>query len=106
MSMQCQEKKNPKHKNEVSFHYNTPVMIDSTFSMVKIHHDMGTISFKCPMLVFILLPINSIWFVPTVLNEYFVEKGINILNNINLVLIVVMLTQMYRFQKEWIGDTG
>ena len=36
MSMQCQEEKIPKHKNEVSFHYNTPVMINSV-SMVKIH---------------------------------------------------------------------
>ena len=95
MSMQCQEKKNPKHKKEVPFHYHTPVMIDSV-SMVKIQHDMGTMSFKCSILVFSLLLINSIWFTPAILNEDFVEKWINVLKNINAVLIVVMMIQVYR----------
>ena len=35
MSMQCKEKKNPKHEKQVAFHYNAPVMVDSV-SMVKI----------------------------------------------------------------------
>ena len=96
MSMQCQEKKNPKHKKEVLLHYNTPIMVDSV-SMVKIQHVMGTISFKCSMLVFSLLLISNIWFVPIIWNGYFVEKGINVLNNISEVLIVVMMSQVYRF---------
>ena len=100
MSMQCKEKNNPKHEKEVSFHYNAPVLVDSG------QHDMGTISLKCSMLIFNLLLINNIWFVPTILNEYFVKKGINVLNNVSAVLIVVMLSQMYRFQEEWAGDTG
>ena len=87
----------------MSFHYNTPIMINSGY-MVKIQHDMGTISFKCSMLVFILLLISSIWFTPAILNEDFVEKWINVLKNINAVLIVVMMIQVYRLQEEWIGD--
>ena len=63
MSMQCKEKNNPKHEKEVSFHYDAPVMVDMV-SMVKNGHDMGTISFICSMLIFNLLVINSIWFVP------------------------------------------
>ena len=70
MSMQCKEKNNPKHEKEVSFHYNAPVLVDSG------QHDMGTISLKCSMLIFNLLLINSIWFFPTILNEYFVKKGL------------------------------
>ena len=96
MAMQCKEKKNHKHEKEVSFHYNALVMDDSV-SMVKNQDDMGTISFICSMLVFILLLINSIWFIPTMLNEDFVEKGINVLNNISAVLIFVMMIQVYRF---------
>ena len=57
------------------------------------------------MLVFILLLINSIWFIPTILNEDFVEKGVNVLINICAVLIIVMLSHMYKFQ-EWTSDTG
>ena len=105
MSMHCKEKNNPKHKKEVSFHYNAPVFVDSA-SVVKNHHDMGTISFKCSMLIFSLLLINNIWFVPTILNEDFVGKGINVLNNVSVVLISIMLIQMYRFREEWVGDTG
>ena len=74
--------------------------------MVKSQHDMGTISFKCSMLVFNLLLISSIWFVSTILNEDFVEKGINVLNNVSAMLIVVMLSQMYRFHEEWTNDMG
>ena len=77
---------NPKHENEVSFHYNAPVMVDSVY-MVKNHHDMGTISFKCSMLIFNLLLINNIWFVPTILNEDFMKKGINVLNHVSAVFI-------------------
>ena len=34
------------------------------------------------------------------------ENLIDVLNNVSAVLIVVLLSQMYRFQEEWIGDTG
>ena len=105
MSMQCKEKKNPKHKKEVSFHYNAPILVDS-FPMVKHKHDVGTISSICSMLIFNLLLINNIWLVPTMLNEDFVEKRINVLKNISAMLIVIMLIQMHGFQEEWIGDTG
>ena len=80
----------------MSFQYNAPIMVDSV-SMVKNQHDMGTISSKCSMLISSLVLINSIWFVPTILNEDFLEKGINVLNHVNEVLIFVMLSQMYRF---------
>ena len=77
--------------------------------MVKYKHDMGTISFICSMLIFNLLLITSIWFVPIILNEDFVEKGIkviNVLNNVSAVLIVVMIIHIYRFQEEWTNDMG
>ena len=92
MSMQCKEKKNPKHEKEVSFHYNEPVMVDSV-SMVKNKYDMGKISFKCSILIFIFLLINILWLVSTILNEKLIKKGINVLNNVNAVLIF-MLSQM------------
>ena len=75
MSMQCKEKKNPKHKKEVSFHYNAPVMVDSV-SKVKCQHDMGTISFKSSILIFSFLSINNLWMISTNLNKYFIENGI------------------------------
>ena len=65
-------------------------MVDGA-TVIKIQHDMGTISFKCSMLIFSLLLINIIWFVPTILNEDFVEKGINVLNNVSALLIVFMM---------------
>ena len=80
-------------------------MIDSV-SMVKSQHDMCIISFKCLMLVFNLLLINSIWFIPTILTADFLEKWINVLNNVSAVLIVVMLSQLYRFREEWTSNTG
>ena len=105
MSMQCKEKKNPKHENKVSFHYNAPVMVDIISMVLKNQHDMGTISFKCSILILIFLLINSLWLVSTNLNENLIEKGIDVLNNVSAVLIVVMLSHMYRFQEEYTGDT-
>ena len=66
---------------------------------------MGTISFKCSILIFILLLINSIWFVPTILNEDLIGNKINVLINVSGMLIVVMLSHMYKFQEEWTSDT-
>ena len=96
MSMQCKEKRNPKHEKEVSFHYNAHILVDSV-PMVKHKHYMGRISFIYSILILNLLLITSIWFVPTILNEDFVEKGINVLNYVSALLIVVMLIQKYRF---------
>ena len=31
MSRKCKEENNPKHENEVSFHYNTPVMVNNFY---------------------------------------------------------------------------
>ena len=101
MSIQCKEEKNPKHEKEVSIHYDAPILVDSV-SMVKSQHGLGTISFTGSMFIFNLLLINSMWLVLTMLNE----DVINVLNNVSAVLIVVLLSQMYRFQEEWIGDTG
>ena len=98
MSMKCKDKKNPKHEKEVPFHYNEHVMVHSV-SMVKNQHDMGTISFKCSILIFNFLLINSL-----VLTNL-IEKGIDVLNNVSTLLIVVMPSQMYRFQEEWTNDT-
>ena len=95
MPMQFKEENNPKHEKEVSLHHNTSIMVDSV-PMIKHKHDMGTISFICSILILRFLLINSIWLVPTILNVYLVEKGINVLNNVSAVLIVVMLSQMYR----------
>jgi hypothetical protein len=100
MSIQYKEEKNPKHEKEVSFHYNALVLVDSV-SMVKSHHGSGTISFTCSMFIFSLLLISCMWLGPTMLNE----DVINVLNNVSAMLIVVLLSQMYRFQEEWIGDT-
>ena len=104
MSMQVKEDKNPKHEEEVSLHHNTSTMVDNV-PMINPKHDTSTNSFTYSMLIFILLLISSIWLIPTILNEDFVEKGVNVLNNICAVLIIVMLSHMYRFQ-EWTSDIG
>ena len=104
MSIQCKEEKKPKHEKEVSFHYNAPVLVDSV-SMVKSQHGSGTISLTCSMFIFSLLLIRSMWLGPTMLNEDVIKNVIDVLNNVSEVLIVVLLSQMYRFQGEWIGDT-
>jgi hypothetical protein len=88
----------------VSFHYNAPVLVDSA-SMVKSQHGLGTISFIGSMFIFSLLLINSMWLVPTMLNEDVIKNVISVLNNVSAVLIVILLSQMYRFQETWIGDT-
>ena len=90
-------KKNPKHEREVSFHYNAHIMVYSV-PMVKHKHDMGTISFICSIVIFIFLLISSIWLVPTTLNEYLIEECIHVHNNVSAVLIVVMMSQKYRFK--------
>jgi hypothetical protein len=102
--LHCQKQGHEKEK-EVSFHYNAPVLVDSV-SMVKRHHGSGTISFTCSMFIFSLLLISSTWLGPTMLNEDVIKNVINVLNNVDTMLIVVLLSQMYRFQEEWIGDTG
>ena len=105
MSMQVKEEKNPKHEEEVSLHHSTSIMVDNG-PMKKHKHDTSTNSFTYSMLIFSLLLISSIiWLVPTILNEDFVKKGVNVLNNICAVLMIIMLSQMYRFQ-EWTSDTG
>ena len=105
MSMQFKKKKNPKHEKEVSLHHNAPIMVDSV-PMVKHKHDVGTIAFICSILIFIFLLISSVWLVSTILNVNLVENGINVLNNVNAMLIVIMISQMYRFQEEWTNDVG
>ena len=61
---------------------NTSTIVDNV-PMTKHKHDTSTNSFTYSMLIFSLLLINSIiWLVPTILNEAFVEKGVNVLNNI------------------------
>ena len=80
-------------------------MVDSV-PMIKQKHDMGTISFICSILIFIFLLINNVWLVSTILNVNLVENGINVLNNVNAMLIVIMISQMYRFQEEWTNDVG
>ena len=79
MSMQVKEEKNPKHEEEVSLHHNTSIMVDN-FPMTKHKHDTSTNSFTYSMLIFILLLISSIWLIPRILNEDFMEKGVNVLN--------------------------
>ena len=91
MSRQCKEENNPKHENEVSFHYNAPIMVDSV-PMVKNKHDVGTLSFKCSILIFNFLLINNIYLVLTILNVDLVEKGINVVNNVSAVLIFIMIS--------------
>jgi hypothetical protein len=74
--------------------------------MVKSQHGLGTISFTGSMFIFSLLLISSMWLGPTMLNEDVIKNVINVINNVSAMLIVVLLRQMYRFQEEWIGDTG
>ena len=103
MSMQVQDEKNPQLEEEVSLHHNKSTIVDNV-PMIKHKHDTSTNSFTYSMLIFSLLLINSIiWLVPTILNEDFVEKGVNVLHNICVVLIIVMLSQIYRFQ-EWTSE--
>ena len=97
MYMKFKEENNPKHEKEVSLHHNTPIVVDSV-PMVKHKHDVGTISFICSILIFIFLMINSLWFVLTIWNVNLVENGINVLNNVNAMLIVIMTSQIFRFQ--------
>ena len=89
----------------MSLHHNAPIMVDSV-PMIKHKHDMSTIFFICSILIIRFLLINNIWLVPTILNVDLVEKIINVLNNANAVLIVIMMSQMYRFQEGWIINTG
>ena len=105
MCIQFKEEKNPKHEKEVSLHHNTHIMLNSV-PMVKHKHDMGTIYFICSILIFNFLLINSVLLVLTILNVNLVENGINVLNNVSVMLIVVMLSQMHRFQEEWTSDMG
>jgi hypothetical protein len=105
MSIQCKEEKNLKHEEEVEFHYNAPILVDS-ISTVKSQHSSSTISFTCSMFIFSLLLISGMRLGPTMLNEDVIKNVVNVLNNVSAVLIVVLLRQMYRFQEEWIGDTG
>jgi hypothetical protein len=39
------------------------------------------------------------------LNEDVIKNVINVLNNVSEMLIVVLLSQKYKFHEEWIGDT-
>ena len=104
MSMQVKEEKNPKHEEEVSLHHNTSTMLDNVH-VIKHKFDTSTNSFTYSMFIFILLLISSIWLIPRILNEDFEEKGVNILNNLYAVLMIVMLSLMYRFQ-EWTSNIG
>ena len=129
MFVQFKEEKNPKHEKEVSLHHNVPIMVDSV-PMIKHKCDVGTISFICSIFIFSFLLINNVWLVSTILNVNLVENGINVLNNVSVVLIVstilnvnlvenginvlnnvsavlivIMMSQMYMFQEIWTNDT-
>ena len=80
-------------------------MVDNV-PIIKHKNDMGTNSFKCSILIFIFLLINSIWLALTILNVDLIENGINALKNYSIVLIAIMISQMYRFQEEWTNYMG
>ena len=50
--------------------------------------------------------IYDLWLVSTNVNENLIEKWINVLKNVIVVLIVVILSHMYMFQEEWTNDMG
>ena len=49
---------------------------------------------------------NSVWLVEATMNVEMHENLINVLNDVNAVLIVVVISQMYMFQEIWTNDTG
>ena len=67
--------------------------------VVKYKYDLGKFSFASiySILLFIFHMFNSVWLIATIVNVEINENLINVLNSVSAVLIVVMVSQMYRF---------
>ena len=66
--------------------------------VMKDKHDVGAFFFKFvyPVLLFIFLLFSNVWLVATIVNVDVFENMNNVLNNLNLVLIIVVVSQIYR----------
>ena len=66
---------------------------------MKDKYDVGIFSFASiySVLLFSVLLFSSVWLIATIVNVEMHENLINVLNNVCAVLIVVMMSQMYRF---------
>ena len=95
-------------QQEVSLHENIYDSKDEVVLVVKDKYDGGTFSFSSVYLVllFIFLVFSSVWLVAATMNAKVHENLINVLNDVSVVFIVVVMSQMYRFQAGWKNDTG
>jgi hypothetical protein len=105
VSVKSKEESNPKHEMEVSMHRNTMMNIVPVW---KEKHDVGAFSFTSlySVLLFSFLLFSSIWLIAAAVNVDVIVNGINVLNNISAVVIILVMRQMYRFQENLMNDTG
>lgn len=84
---------------QVSLHENIFDSKDEVVPLVKYKYEVGTFFFASiySILLFIFLLFSSIWLIATTVNVVMHENLINVLNNVSVVLIIVMVSQMYRF---------
>jgi 1-acyl-sn-glycerol-3-phosphate acyltransferase len=66
---------------------------------VKDKYDVGTFSFLSiySVLLFIFHMFSSVWLIETTVNVKMHKDLINVLNHVSAVLIVVMVSHMYKF---------
>ena len=104
-SVKSKEESNPKHEMEVSMHRNTMMNIVPVW---KEKHDVGAFSFTSlySVLLFNFLLFIGIWLIATMVNVDVIVNGFNVLNNISAVVIILVMRQMYRFQRNLMNDTG
>ena len=86
-------------QQEVSLHQNILDSKHEVVPIVKNKYDVGTFSFASvySILLFSFLLFNSIWLIATTMNVEMHEILINVLNNVSVVFIVIMVSQMYTF---------
>ena len=86
-------------QQEVSLHENISNSKNEVVQVVKDKYDVGTFSFASvySILLFSFLMFNSVWLIATIVNVEMNENLINVLNNVSIVLILVVVSQMYKF---------
>lgn len=115
LTLMLVQSKESKHKMEVTkldfghkdmFKYSCKVQqevlsheVVDLVPFIKGKHVDGAISFKSIYLVLllILLLFNSVWLVAKIVNEDMFENVINVLKNVSAILIIVVMSLMYRF---------
>ena len=86
-------------QHEVSLHENISNSKHEVVPVVKDKYDVGTFSFASvySILIFNFLLFNSVWLIATTMIMEMHENLINVLNNVSVVLILVVVSQMYKF---------